>query len=67
MTLNQVHQERKLLSPNPKLDEEDELDVRARELGLDKIDSDNLKSLNQNLLHLRATVVSKIQKVKLRN
>ena len=40
MTLNQIHQERKLLSPNPKLDEEDELDVRARELGLDKIDSD---------------------------
>ena len=40
MTLNQVHQERRLLSPIPKLDEEDELDKVARELGLDKIDSD---------------------------
>ena len=40
MTLNQVHQERRLLSPYPKLDEEDELDKRARELGLDKVDSD---------------------------
>ena len=41
MTLKQVHQERKLLCLSyPKLDEEDELDKRARELGLDKIDSD---------------------------
>ena len=38
MTLNQVHQERRLLSPTP--DEEDELDKVARELGLDTIDSD---------------------------
>ena len=40
MTLRQVHQERKLLCLSyPKL-EEDELDKRARELGLEKIDSD---------------------------
>ena len=43
---------------------EDELDRIAKEMGLQP---DDLKSLNPNLLLLHVLVVSKIQKVRLRN
>ena len=58
---------KKVVVSYPKLDEEDELDKRARELGLDKVDSDEPRVVDPNLLHLRVYAVSKIQKVKSRN
>ena len=58
---------KKVVVSYPKLDEEDELDKRARELGLDKIDSDEPQVIEPKHSAPARNVVSKIQKVKLRN
>ena len=58
---------KKVVVSYPKLDEEDELDIRARELGLDKIDSDEPQVIEPKPSAPARNRVSKIQKVKLRN